>query len=105
MNLKSENEIKKEIRLALSPFGIVISQQSGNFELSDGRRIVCGVKGLSDLLFIGEGYTAFIEVKSTTGKPTQDQLNFIEAVKKLGHIAGIAHSPEEALKLIGKKVG
>lgn len=99
-----ETNIQNAIRIALSPHGIVIRLQSGNFKLEDGRRIVCGVRGLSDLLFIGQGYCAFIETKTNKGKPSQDQLNFIEAVKRLGHIAGIARSPEEALKLIHKKV-
>lgn len=96
----TETDIQNQIRLALSHHGIVIRLQSGNYELKDGRRIVCGVKGLSDLLFIGMGKIAFIEVKNVNGKPSKEQLNFIAAVHKLGHRAGIAHSVEEALKII-----
>lgn len=96
----TETDIQNQIRLALSKHGIVIRLQSGNFELKDGRRIVCGVKGVSDLLFIGSEKVAFIEVKNINGKPSQEQLNFIAAVKKLGHRAGIAHSVEEALEII-----
>ena len=96
----TETDIQNRIRLALSKYGIVIRMQSGNFELKDGRRIVCGVKGLSDLLFIGNGKVAFIEVKNVNGKSSQEQLNFIAAVKRLGHRAGIAHSVEEALEII-----
>lgn len=96
----TETDIQNQIRLALSKYGIVIRMQSGNFELKDGRRIVCGVKGLSDLLFIGNDKVAFIEVKNINGKPSQEQLNFIAAVKRLGHRAGIAHSVEEALEII-----
>ncbi len=96
----TETDIQNQIRLALSKYGIVIRLQSGNFKLDDGRRITCGVKGLSDLLFIGRGQVAFIEVKNVNGKPSQEQLNFISAVKKLGHRAGIAHSVEEALEII-----
>lgn len=96
----TETDIQNQIRLALSKYGIVVRMQSGNFELIDGRRIVCGVKGLSDLLFIGNGKIAFIEVKNIHGKPSKEQLNFLAAVKKLGHRAGIAHSVEEALEII-----
>lgn len=96
----TETDIQNQIRLALSKHGIVIRMQSGNFELKDGRRIVCGVKGLSDLLFVGNGKIAFIEVKSINGKPSQEQLNFISTVKRLGHRAGIAHSVAEALEII-----
>ena len=96
----TETDIQNKIRLALSRYGIVVRLQSGNFELKDGRRIVCGVKGLSDLLFIGKGKVAFIEVKNINGRASKEQLNFIEAMRKLGHRAGIAHSVEEALDII-----
>ena len=96
----TETDIQSAIRLKLSEFGIVIRQQSGNFELKDGRRLLCGIKGLSDLLFIGQGYVAFIEVKTATGKPSKEQLHFIEVIKRMGHRAGIARSVEDALKII-----
>lgn len=87
--------------MALSPYGVVIRQNTGNFQLKDGRRIMCGVKGLSDLLFIGQNRVAFIEVKTETGKPTQEQLNFIRRMQELGHSAGIARSTKDALRLAG----
>lgn len=96
----TETDIHNQIRLALSKHGIVIRMQSGNFELKDGRRIVCGVKGLSDLLFIGKDKVAFIEVKNAKGFASKEQLNFIEAVRRLGHRAGIARNAEEALEII-----
>lgn len=98
----TETDIQNEIRKALSEYGIVIRMNTGNFQLADGRRIVCGVKGLSDLLFIGNnGRCAFIEVKSENGKPTPEQLNFIRRVRKLGHLAGIARNVEEAKEIAG----
>ena len=98
----AETDLQNQIRIALSPYGVVIRQNTGNFELKDGRRIICGVKGLSDLLFIGErGRVAFIEVKTPTGKPSQEQLNFIRRMRELGHTAGIARSVEDALRLAG----
>lgn len=92
--------MQSTIRIALSRFGFCIRQQSGNFELVDGRRLVCGIKGLSDLLFIGHGYVAFIEVKTATGRPSKEQLHFIETVRKMGHRAGVARSVDDALKII-----
>lgn len=97
----TETDLQNQIRLALSPYGVVIRQNTGNFQLKDGRRIMCGVKGLSDLLFIGQNRVAFIEVKTETGKPSQEQLNFIRRMQELGHSAGIAHSTEDALRLAG----
>ena len=97
----TETDLQNQIRLALSPYGVVIRQNTGNFQLKDGRRIMCGVKGLSDLLFIGQNRVAFIEVKTETGKPSQEQLNFIRRMQELGHSAGIARSTEDALRLAG----
>ena len=97
----TETDLQNQIRLALSPYGVVIRQNTGNFQLKDGRRIMCGVKGLSDLLFIGNNRVAFIEVKTETGKTTQEQLNFIRRMQELGHSAGIARSTEDALRLAG----
>lgn len=97
----TETDIQNQIRIALSKYGVVIRQNTGNFELKDGRRIVCGVKGLSDLLFVGSGgKVAFLEVKSDKGKPSPEQLNFIKKMHELGHRAGIVHSVEEALEII-----
>ena len=100
-NIK-EIDIQNAIRIALSKYGVVIRQNTGNFALKDGRRITCGVKGLSDLLFIGKNKVAFIEVKNATGKISDEQANFIKKMQSLGHIAGVARSVEDALELIGE---
>ena len=96
----TETDIQNKVRVELSNYGIVVRENTGNFELKDGRRIICGVKGLSDLLFIGYGYVAFIEMKIPGKEASEDQIKFIEKVRSLGHIAGVAHSVEEALELI-----
>lgn len=98
-----EIDIQNAIRIALSKHGVVIRQNTGNFELKDGRRIMCGVKGLSDLLFIGKNKVAFIEVKNATGRVSAEQANFIRKMQALGHKAGICRSVEDALKLIGEQ--
>lgn len=38
-----------------------------------------------------------VEVKTATGRPSQAQKNFIEAVKSAGGVAFVARSPEEAV--------
>jgi hypothetical protein len=98
--VKSESTVQSEIRLALSAYGIVIRQNSGNFLTPDGRRVKCGIAGMTDLLFVGHGYVAFIEVKTANGNTTKAQENFITAMQKLGHRAGVARSVEDAMKII-----
>jgi hypothetical protein len=41
-----------------------------------------------------------IECKSSTGKPSSDQIAFIEYIQAVGGLAGVARSGEEALNLI-----
>lgn len=100
----TETEIQNRIRVALSQHGIVVRMNIGNFELKDGRHIICGVKGLPDLLFIGKnGSAAFIEVKTDSGRASMEQLRFLGTLQDMGHIAGICRSVDDALRLIGAK--
>lgn len=50
--------------------------------------------------FSSTGKFIGIELKSDTGKPTEAQLNFIDAVKKSGGIAGIVRDEESAFDLL-----
>lgn len=96
----TEIDMQNQIRLELSKHGIVIRMNTGVFKTDDGRIVKCGIKGTSDLLFVGQNYIAWIEVKTPTGRPSKDQINFINTMKELGHKAGIARSVEDALKII-----
>lgn len=41
-----------------------------------------------------------IELKTDTGKPSDDQLNFIDAVKSVEGIAGVCRSEEDGFELL-----
>ena len=113
---KSEHRIQDEIRLALSLHGVVLRLNSGKFwqgrrvwsnefqqyVLIDLRSVQGCPEGTSDLLYIGEDTTAFIECKDDKGKVRPEQENFINVMKSYGHKAGVARSVEEALDIIGK---
>lgn len=96
----TETDIQNAIRCELSKYGVVVRMNTGFFQTFDGRVIKCGIKGMSDLLFIGQGYVAFIEVKTPTGRLRPEQKNFLARMKSMGHIAGVARSVDEAVKLI-----
>ena len=112
---KSEHRIQDEIRLALSEYGIVLRLNSGQayggkrvwdkkygYILTDIHPIALCVKGTPDLLFIGpDGTVAFIACKDDKGKPSDEQEKFINVIKSYGHKAGVARSPEDALRIIG----
>ena len=111
---KSEHRIQDEIRLALSEHGVVLRLNSGKFwqgkrvwsnefqqyVLIDLRPVQGCPPGTSDLLFIGENNTAFIECKDDKGKPRPEQERFIQAMRSYGHRAGVARSVEDALEVI-----
>lgn len=96
-----EIDLQNEIRVALSQHGVVIRQNTGVFKTPDGRWVQCGVKGLSDLLFIGDGKVAFLEVKTPAGKVSREQENFLRRMQQLHHTAAVVRSVQEALGVIG----
>lgn len=124
MNTESEHSIQNQIRLKLSELGyfterinvgagFLISKElmmKLKYAVSDDLRkrlekspyfTTGAVKGRSDLSAIKDGKIAFIEVKTATGKPTDEQLNFITQMKdRYGCKAGIARSVEEAVKIV-----
>ena len=113
--MKSEKTVQDEIRIALSDHGIVFRTNSGEFwqgrqvyskefkqpVLINLRKVQGLPKGFSDLVFVGNGYVAFIETKNETGKPRPDQINFIDRMRALNHRAGVARSVGDALEIIG----
>lgn len=60
-------------------------------------------KGRSDLSAIKDGQITFIEVKTETGRTSDEQLNFINQMQsRYGCNAGIARSVEDAVRIITK---
>lgn len=102
MNL--ESSILNSIRLAASP-ATLWRNNSGAY-MKDGFFVRYGVAspGGSDLIGFTprNGIAVFtaIEVKTRTGKPTPEQQNFLNVIRRAGGIAGIARSPAEAQALI-----
>ena len=98
-----EKDIQNEIRMALNPYAIVFRINVGVFNTSDGRQISTGVpKGFSDLFAVRrhDGRAVFLEVKTETGKPSKEQLNFLEQMRRIGAIAGVVRSADEAIDLV-----
>ena len=48
-----------------------------------------------------DGKALYIEVKLPGENPRPDQKKFLEAMRNTGAIAGVAHSVEEALSIVG----
>lgn len=118
----TESDIQNQIRVALSPHGIVFRTNSGDFWQGQqvmlhqilklpnqpvliNLRRVCGLpKGFSDLLFCGyDGNAAFIEVKRPHGKIRPEQTDFLALMQSYGYATGIARNPEDALSIVQHK--
>ena len=98
----TETDIMNLIRVKLPEIGLTVFRANvGKIKLSDGRWFDTGLpKGFSDLFAVKDGKAYFIEVKKPGGTVSPEQINFIDQMQKRGCVAGIAHSPEEAIKLV-----
>ena len=116
--MKSEHRIQNEIRLALSPYGVVLRLNSGKFwqgkrvwsedfkqyVLTELRPVQGCPEGTADLLFLGEKQNvAFVECKTVKGAAREKQLRFLEIMQGFGIKADIARSVKDALKIIGEE--
>lgn len=85
--------------------GNEVIRQGRDVLIRDARPFNTGLPpGFSDLFgWTRQGDVArflALECKGPTGRPTEDQLRFLAAVKAAGGIAGVVRSPEEALALL-----
>ena len=100
-----ESDIMRACMLALSEAGCLIWRQNvGTLKNAAGIPIRFGLcVGSSDLIGIApDGRFLAVEIKTSKGRATSEQVNFIEAVRNRGGIAGIARSPADALALLAQ---
>lgn len=102
--MTEEHRIQNEIRLALADTCMIFRANVGAGCTKDGRYFSTGLpKGFADLFGFrkSDGRAVFIEVKTLKGKPSKEQIKFLETMRKNGAISGICRSAEEAVKLTG----
>lgn len=114
--MNPETKIMNAVMLALSEAGCTIwrSETAGAWvgrpvhregqlvTLANARMIQAGLcKGGADLIGMAPcGRFLAVEIKTPTGRTTQEQDRFIAAVRAAGGIAGVARSPADALELL-----
>ena len=89
-----EKILSKQIQAVCGENNIICFDVNvGGGQLITGSYFRSGLpRGFSDLLlFTSNGKTAFIETKIKPRKPTQEQINFINTMKKRGFIAGVVY--------------
>lgn len=99
------------------PDARLFRNQGGTYQLADGRYITSGLcKGSGDLVgwqtievtpsllpsLLGRRIAVFvsIEIKTSTGRVSPEQINWANAVRKAGGRAGVARSLEEAQQIL-----
>lgn len=100
--MNPESILMHKIMAVLSEKGcFVLRTNSGVYFDSQGNRITIGFKGLSDLVgFRPDGKFFALEIKTPTGRPSPEQIKFIDFCHGKGIPAGIARSVEEALQIL-----
>lgn len=110
-----ESEIMRRIQLAATAHGArLLRNNVGQARTADGRVIRFGLAnpGGADLIgwqplvitreHMGMSLARFIacEVKRPGGKPTPEQFAFLDAVRRAGGLAVVAHSEQELINAL-----
>lgn len=101
--MNPETILQNNIIVALCKNGCVIRNHTvGQFYTKYGGIVNIGHHGESDLMGhrMSDGRAIYIEVKLPGEHPREDQKKFLKAMRNTGAISGVAHSVEEALKIV-----
>lgn len=98
----TESRLVYETMRELGKHGAVYRTNSGSVRLASGRYFRAMPEGFADIMLIRpDGVVCFVELKTGKNKPTDKQLAFIEKMRGMSCLAGIAHSVGEALEICG----
>lgn len=104
--LTPEHRIQKDIVAVLRLHRCTVFRGNvGKVRTPDGRFFSTGLpNGFPDLVGYRwvDNQIFFIEVKSKTGKPSEDQIRFHESLQSHNVIHGIARSVDDALKIVNE---
>lgn len=100
--MNPETALQNKIIVALCERGCYAENHTvGDFYTKYGARVSVGTPGQSDIYgHRPDGIAFYIEVKMPGETPRKNQLDFIEAMKNTGAIAGWATSIPEALNIV-----
>ena len=100
--MNPETSLQNKIIVALCERGCYATNHTvGDFFTKYGGRVSVGIPGESDIWgHRPDGIAFYVEVKMPGETPRKNQLDFIEAMKNTGAIAGWATSIPEALNIV-----
>lgn len=103
ISINPETKLQNQIIVALCQNGCVARNHTvGQFFTSYGGRVEIGKPGEADVWGhrISDGKAFYIEVKLPGETPRKNQLEFLEAMRNAGAIAGWCTSVDEALRMV-----
>lgn len=103
MIINPETKLQNQIIVALCQNGCVARNHTvGQFFTNYGGRVEIGKPGEADVWGhrISDGKAFYIEVKLPGETPRKNQLEFLEAMRNAGAIAGWCTSVDEALRMV-----
>lgn len=96
----AETLIQQRIRLAIGRVpDLVLWRNPVGFDERAGQRYGLTV-GASDLIGCLAGRFFALEVKTPSGRPSKEQLQFLQLVRDKGGFSAIVRSPEEAMSAV-----
>lgn len=100
--MNRETVLQNKIIVALCERGcFAVNHTVGDFFTKYGGRVSVGTSGDADVWgHRPDGMAFYIEVKLPGEKPRQNQLDFLQAMRESGAIAGWATSIPEALQIV-----
>ena len=99
---RRERDLIRDVLTMLQQRGIFAWRNNTGAVKQSSRFIRFGVKGSADIIGIlpPEGKFLAIECKGKRGKPTEEQLAFIEQIKTNGGVAGVCWTLEDVERLL-----
>lgn len=100
--MNPETALQNKIIVSLCEHGcFAVNHTVGDFFTKYGGRVSIGKPGEADVWgHRPDGIAFYIEVKLPGEKPRQNQLDFLQAMRESGAIAGWATSIPEALQIV-----
>lgn len=100
-----ELDLQKQIKNKLRELGHACYQVDSGKKLTYKTRGQGLEKGFPDLFGArkGDGKMFFVEVKIGKGKPSEDQIKFLEAAQDNNILNGVAWSLEQAIEIVNGK--
>ena len=99
---ENESRLVYEIMQTVGKLGAVYRTNAGRIRLPNGATFHGLPKGFADIMAIFPGpRIAFIECKIKGNTPTPEQAAFLERMRGMGCMAGVAFSVDDALQICG----